>query len=54
VVFLLNSKICNELVISESLAGVPMGQLNCEARLVAKSLDFLGESKTEHNFPFSG
>lgn len=39
---------------SESVAGVPIGHLNYEAKLVAKSSVFPGESKTGPNSPYRG
>jgi hypothetical protein len=51
--FSIEFKNCIELVTNESVAGVQIRQLNCEARLVAKNSDFHGELKTVPNCPFS-
>lgn len=43
-----------ELATSKLVAGVPSGQLNCVAKLAAKSSAFTRESKTGPCWPFNG
>jgi len=42
------------LATSKLVVGAPSGQLNCVARLIAKSSAFAGESKTGPCWPFGG